>query len=138
MFLFLIALLLCAAAFAQPTLSAGAARADITPPPGFPTGGHGPGGEIARGYWTSLHARAFYFRDPAGASLVLVSCDLFAIPLALHSEVWKQISPAAKANLQAKDLIISATHTHQSPGNYLSAQVYNQFGSKYSGFSRPL
>jgi hypothetical protein len=28
----------------------GAAKADITPPPGFPTGGHGSAGAIARGF----------------------------------------------------------------------------------------
>src|SRR5690348_14628961 len=64
---------------------AGAAKVDITPPPGYPMGGHSIGGRVARGYWTRLYARAFYFQDAAGHRLVLVSCDLFAIPAGLHA-----------------------------------------------------
>ncbi|HEX7251882.1 MAG TPA: hypothetical protein VF376_03300, partial [Thermoanaerobaculia bacterium] len=35
---------------------AGVGIADITPSPGFPTGGHGPAGNLARGHWLRLHA----------------------------------------------------------------------------------
>src|SRR6266487_1808763 len=38
---------------------AGVSRVDITPPVGYPTGGHGPTGGFARAYWTRLYARAF-------------------------------------------------------------------------------
>ena len=123
------------------TLVAGAGERDITPPPGFPTGGHGPAGEVARGYWSKLHARAFYFRERQGSgkAVVLVSCDLFAFPLGLHREIWKRIShDAAGAGLAEGDIVITATHTHHGPGNFVTAQIYNDFGSKYSGFSRHL
>src|SRR5437660_209323 len=74
------------------TFRARVKQVDITPPPGFPTGGHGPAGDIARGYWNRLHARAFYFDLGAGSSkLVLVSCDLFAMPLGLHRAVWQEL-----------------------------------------------
>lgn len=130
---------------------AGVARIDITPPPGYPTGGDSLAGAVARGYWTRLNARAFYFEDRKGHRLVLVSADLFAIPEALHAKVsqllnseWKSVVEAgAEAglpvgneplSLSPDELIISATHTHQGPGNYLSSKVYNSFASMYSGF----
>src|SRR5215467_2572074 len=115
---------------------AGVGKAEITPPPGWPTGGHGPAGSIARGYWNRLYARAFYIEDAQKQSIVLVSCDMFAVPLGLRAAVWNQVK--AVPNLKADRLIIAATHTHQGPGNYLSAQVYNEFGSSASGFSKPL
>src|SRR4051812_25059004 len=59
---------------------AGAAKMDITPPPGYPTSGDGPAGDLSRGYWTRLNARAFFFQDTSGNTAVMVSCDLFAIP----------------------------------------------------------
>ena len=45
---------------------------------------------------------------------------------------------AAARHVSSGGLIIAATHTHHGPGNYLSAQVYNQFGSSESGFSKEL
>src|SRR5262245_26764846 len=67
--------------------AAGAGIADITPPPGFPMGGHGPSAEVARGYWLGLRARAFFFEDRDGRTLTLVSADLFAIPAGLRANV---------------------------------------------------
>jgi neutral ceramidase len=122
------------------TFRAGVKQVDITPPPGFPTGGHGPAGDIARGYWNRLHARAFYIDLGAGSKgLVLVSCDLFAMPLGLHRAVWQElVKRKADAGLEEGRIILAATHTHQSPGNYTTAKVYNEFGSNESGFSQDL
>jgi neutral ceramidase len=120
---------------------AGAAKMDITPPPGYPTGGHGPAGAMARGYWTRLYARAFFFADSAGSPLVLVSSDLFAIPGGLTAEVRRRVTAKWSSHgisFAPEAIIIAATHTHQGPGNYLTAVTYNQFGSKYPGFDREL
>ena len=118
--------------------AAGAHREDITPPPGFPTGGHGPGGSLARGYWTRLYARAFFFEDEAGHTLVLVSCDTFAIPAGLKAEVARRVAlewgPKGIA-IPPESVIIAATHTHQGPGNYMTAKTHNQGGSSFPGFS---
>ena len=130
---------------------AGAFRVDITPPPGYPTGGDSLAAAVARGYWTRLNARAYYFEDKTGHRLVLVSADLFAIPEALHARVaqllngdWKAVETHAgklgltvgngPLPLSPDELVISATHTHQGPGNYLSSKVYNSFASMYSGY----
>ena len=116
---------------------AGFSQIDITPPPGIPTGGHGPAGAMARGYWTRLYARAFLFTDPTGRIAVLVSCDLFAIPRGLTESVARRVALEAERRhmfVPPEAIVIAATHTHQSPGNFMSSTVYNQYGSKYSGF----
>jgi len=141
----LVALVISLACLAQPTscdnknFCVGAAKAEITAPPGFPTGGHGPAGGVARGSWSRNWARVFVFRDPAGAMVVLVSCDTFAVPLSLTKYVWESIKGKPNfARMKAEGLLIAATHTHQGAGNYMDAPAYNDFGSARGGFSRPL
>lgn len=117
----------------------GAAKVDITPPPGFPTGGHGPAGNVARGHWTRLFARAFYFEDARGQALALVSCDLFAIPVGLQRLAAQRVAERdPRLSLPPDRLVVAATHTHQSPGNYMTSPTFNQFASSYPGFSAPL
>lgn len=113
---------------------AGAARADITPPPGLPTGGHGPIGAVARGHLTRLFARAIFFRDGADHPLLLVSVESFAVPQIFRSEVQRRFKRATGISLPLESIVISATHTHQGPGNYFSAAVYNNLGSAIKGF----
>lgn len=107
---------------------AGVASVDITPPPGYPLGGHSIGGRMARGYWTRLYARAFYFQDAHGRRLILVSCDLFAIPAGLFAQVARDLQ------LPPESLIISATHTHHGPAGYMSSAVFN-FGGLLPGYN---
>jgi neutral ceramidase len=120
----------------------GAAKADITPPPGFPTGGHGSAGAIARGSWSRLWARAFFIKQKDGPAVVLVSCDFFAEPLGLTAAVWRMLTEQTElvhnGELKPEGLVIAATHTHQGPGNYMSSASYNGFGSVQAGFSEEL
>jgi len=98
----------------------GVGKVEITPPPGFPTGGHGPAGDVARGYWSRLHARAFYIDDSNGNGIVLVTCDFFAMPLGLRAEVWKNVkTEAAKNHVSEAGLILSATHTHHGKTKHI-------------------
>ncbi len=117
------------------TFIVGAARTEITPPPGYPTGGHGPGGSLARGYWLRLYARAFYFEDKNGHKLVLVSLDSFALPKGIYAEVALRLG---RLGVHREELILAATHTHHGPGNYLTAPSFNAFGSTYPGFDQRL
>lgn len=120
---------------------AGVGKVDITPPAGFPTGGHGPAGSIARGTWTRLHARAFFFADEHGGVAVFVSCELFAIPGGLTAQVARDVGrkwTERGVTIPAEAITLAATHTHQSPGNFMTSAAYNSFGSKYGGFSREL
>jgi neutral ceramidase len=117
---------------------AGVGRVDITPPPGFPTGGHGPAGAVSRGHWARLHATAFFFQDHEGRALVLVSCDLFAIPGRIHRDVAEAVKlreHSRRMSLPMQAIVIAATHTHQGPGNFMSAAIYNRFGSVRGGYS---
>jgi neutral ceramidase len=127
----------------QARFSAGAAEVDITPSPGFPTGGHGPSGALAKGYWIRLRARAFFFEDTSGRAAALVAADLFAIGGGLQARVAQLVNQrlareGLDVSLPPGAIVVAATHTHHSPGNFMTAAVFNQFGSSYSGFSRPL
>lgn len=127
-------------------LLVGAAIEDITPPPGYPMGGYSVAGRFARGHWMRLRARAFYFRDKDGNSLALVSCDLYAIPAGLQQMVAANLHQKPKPgqpdrrvpDLSRDNLILTATHTHQSPGNYMSSEFYNGLSSPHPGFHREL
>lgn len=113
---------------------AGSARADITPPPGLPTGGHGPVGAVARGHLTRLYARAIFFRDSNDYPLLLVSVESFAVPPVFRAEVQQRFEQATNIRLPLESIIIAATHTHQGPGNYFSAAAINNLGSPIKGF----
>jgi neutral ceramidase len=115
----------------------GVGRADITPTPCYPTGGHGPAGAVAHGHWTRLYAKAFYFADGQGHQIVLVATDLWAIPAGLHAVVSHRLHREGVA-IAPQELLLGASHTHQGPGNYLSARGYNQYGASYPGFRRAL
>jgi len=117
----------------------GAARVDITPPPGYPMGGFAMAGRISRGVWTRLHARAVCFEDRDGRSLALVSADLWAMPAGLADRVAELVSGRhGVPRLGREQIVLSATHTHNSPGNFSSSYFYNKFSSSKAGFDRRL
>lgn len=132
----------------------GAAHVDITPPAGYPMGGHSLGGRFSRGRWGRLYARAFYLRDDEGHSVALVSADLFAIPSGLQEAVAAAVNlgelspscagpvkvlcegkPCRHTDIARGNLLLAATHTHQSPGNFMSSSFYSAFASQYPGFA---
>lgn len=115
----------------------GAAKVDITPMPGYAMGGHGPGGTISRGYWLRLYARAVYMEDDLGQSLTFVSCDLWSMPGGLADRVAELVHEKLP-HLGREQIILAATHTHQSPGNFSTAKTFNDLGSRLAGFDRPL
>ena len=120
-------------------LEAGAARVDITPPPGFPMGGNGFPAHFGRGYWSRLFVRAFFFRDSANQSLALVSCDLGAMSGGLQARVAEILhKDRPDLNLSRDNLILSATHVHHGPGNFMSFKLYNDMGSREKGFDPKL
>ena len=116
--------------------TAGAGKTEITPPPGFPMGGHGPGGRVARGYWTRLYARSFYFDDGRGHRLALVSAELFAIPAGLRAKVLAAVN--RRQCLLPEEFVLAATHTHHGPANFASAEIYNSFAGPLPHFDPAL
>ncbi|MCM3878460.1 MAG: neutral/alkaline non-lysosomal ceramidase N-terminal domain-containing protein [Thermoanaerobaculia bacterium] len=117
--------------------AAGVGESDLTPPPGIPMGGHSIAGWVARGHWTRLHARAFFFRDGKGGTAALVSCELFAIPAGLRAKVAERAATRG-VPIAPEGLLLAATHTHHGPGNYMSSKLYNGFASLWPGFHQPL
>src|SRR4029450_3663514 len=118
---------------------AGVARVDITPAPGFPMGGHSKVGQTSIGYWTRLYARAFVLEDASGNTLVLVSCDLWSVPAGLVDRVAEILLTGEETrHIDRDQLILAATHTHHSPGNFSTASFYNTFASPSVGFDARL
>lgn len=106
-------------------------------------GGHGPGGRVSRGYWIRLKVRVFYFQDKSGHDLALASCELFALPAGLRDEVLRMVNAETKTGdpglpLRPDSLIISATHTHHGPANYMSSAAYNGFAGPLPDFDPKL
>lgn len=111
-------------------LRVGAAKTDITPVPGYPMGGFAIGGRMSRGVWTRLYARAVYVEAPDGTALVLVSCDLWSMPGGLADRVAELVATEyGVKHLAREQIILAATHTHHSPGNFSTSSFYNVFAS---------
>ncbi|HMK60549.1 MAG TPA: neutral/alkaline non-lysosomal ceramidase N-terminal domain-containing protein [Dissulfurispiraceae bacterium] len=118
---------------------AGASSVDITPPPGYPMGGHSMAGKIGRGYWLRLNARSIFIEDPNGTRMALVSTDLWAMPAGLADRVAEIVSKGRpECVISRSGLIIAATHTHQSPANFSTAPAYNAFAAPLPGFDPDL
>ena len=107
--------------------------------PGVPMGGHSIAGSISRGVWTRLYARAVYLEDAEGRALVLVSCDLWSIPGGLADRVAEKVlrSNGGK-HIGREQIVLAATHTHHSPGNYSTSEFYNKYSSPGAGFDGAL
>jgi hypothetical protein len=98
-----------------PTMLAGTAKADITPPNhGFPTmylAGFDFRWLPAVGVSRPLYVRALALRSPK-ATFVFVSLDILTIPTAFRDAVLQKI---AALHLPASDVLLQATHTHSGP-----------------------
>ncbi len=116
----------------EPSLVAGVAVRDITPPPGIPKFGYSSIGQDGDGFRTRLRARAFYLRSPGQRPVVVVQTDLGAGSLILRHRVAERV--AARTDIGAGDLSITSTHTHSGPGLYLESNFYNAHGARRGGF----
>jgi neutral ceramidase len=109
---------------AAPALRAGAARADITPPTGYPMLGWARGDARALGQHTRLFARALVLQR-GSRRLALVAADLNMIAGGLAAQA------ARRAGFDPRDVILSASHTHAGPTGY------SNFRFKDSAFPTP-
>ena len=114
------------------TLLAGAAKADITPPPGMPMGGYSIFANYGKGFRTRLYARVLYLKPKSGRSVALVQCDLLTGSLLLNHRVAELI--AKETDVGIDGLLIAGTHTHSAPGNYFDNNFYNNNTSNAAGF----
>ena len=95
-------------------LQAGAARADVTPPPGPSTFGLGPDSLVTDGYWSRLYCRAFILETSPKDRVAIVGCDLHSVSGILHRRVAERV----RAIVPTSRLFIAATHTHAGPAHY--------------------
>ncbi len=103
---------LFAAAVAQAApLTAGAARVDITPPPGTPMAGYY-ALRGAEGTHDPLFATAIVF-EKDDVKVALISLDLIGTTFGMVAESRKLIE--AKTGIPGKHAMISATHSHTGP-----------------------
>ena len=92
-------------------LSAGAGRADITPPTGYPMLGWARGDARALGQHTRLFARALVLqRGPRRLALVAMDLNMVSGGLVVQA--------ARRAGFEPRDVIVSASHTHAGPTGY--------------------
>lgn len=112
-------------------LLAGAAEADITPPPGMPKAGYSANATDGVGFRTRLRARVLHLR--AGTtSLAIVHCDLLGGSSVVHHLAARRL--AATTDVGLAGLMIGATHTHAGPGQFVGTDFYNRFASNRAGF----
>jgi neutral ceramidase len=118
---------------------AGAAKVDVTPIAGYPLAGHSLEAKIARGHWLRLKARAIYLEGHNGVRIAMVATDLWGMPAGMVDRVAELLgSNPEPCRLRRDALILEASHTHQSPGNYLSAPLYNTLAGPKPGFDQEL
>lgn len=107
---------------------AGTGVADVTPPPGVATFGHGPDARVAAGYSTHLQCRAFVLMAETGSAVAIVPCELAAVSTLLQRSVAEQLQKDG-VNIPPQRLFISAVHTHAGPAHYFDAQFYGDVAS---------
>ena len=120
---------------------AGLSRVDLTPLPGTGMGGYSTLGEVSRGVWLRLYARAVYLEAPDGPNLVLVATDLWSLPEGLLDRVAERLSEHANPSvrrIRRAQLVLSASHTHHSPGHYATDRFFGAMAQVESGFQPAL
>lgn len=110
---------------------AGAAEADITPPPGMPKAGYSANAHDGNGFRTRLRARVTHLRAGT-ASMAIVQCDLLAGSSVLQYLVAEAV--AERTDIPLAGIWIGATHTHAGPGQFLGTDFYNHHASNRAGF----
>lgn len=120
----------------EATLMAGAAKVDITPPPGMPMAGHSSLSCSGKGVRNKLMARAIYLKPVKGRPIALVQVDLLSGSLIVHHKVAELAAKETGIGLDIGGLLLCGTHTHSAPGNYFASNLYNVFASNKGGFDK--
>jgi neutral ceramidase len=103
------------------TLTAGAGRADATPPTGFFGMGYVRSDMVLRGQHTRLFFRALVLeRD--GRKLALVAADLGSIAGGMVAEAGERLRDRGFGE---RNILVSASHTHAGPTGYFNFSTYN-------------
>ncbi|MEX0799639.1 MAG: neutral/alkaline non-lysosomal ceramidase N-terminal domain-containing protein [Dehalococcoidia bacterium] len=93
-------------------LQAGAAVADITPPPGGLMDGYGARREPSQGVHDPLYARALVL-DYGEAACAIVGCDLLGMDPRITAAVRERVQSAT--GIASDGVVVAATHSHAGP-----------------------
>ncbi len=106
----------------------GAGSADITGPiVDVPFVGYSQPTHIANGIHTRLSARAFIIGERAGdARLVFVVTDLLNVSQEIRLSVVENLQESYGDLYSVDNVVVTATHTHSSPGGYRHDGAYRQ------------
>jgi neutral ceramidase len=123
---FTVALTACALALLSSpagaaNLQAGAGRADITPQTGYFLFGWVRSDARAQGQLTRLFARAIVLQR-GNRKVALVSVDLGAVPNGLVADAAERV---AGRGFSARNVVVSASHTHSAPAGYFNYPAFN-------------
>jgi neutral ceramidase len=102
-------------------LQAGAGRADITPQTGYYLFGWVRSDARAQGQLTRLFARALVLQR-GKRKVALVSVDLGAVPNGLVADAAERV---AGRGFSARNVVVSASHTHSAPAGYFNYPAFN-------------
>lgn len=102
-------------------LEAGAALADLTPPPGIPMWGYSNPDQISTGTLDPLFARALVLRT-GGVAIAIISMDFGRMPM---PPICRRVRDRARA-FGVGEVIFSATHIHSGPIMELPDLPHNQ------------
>ncbi|HEV2815075.1 MAG TPA: neutral/alkaline non-lysosomal ceramidase N-terminal domain-containing protein, partial [Solirubrobacteraceae bacterium] len=103
------------------TLTAGAGRADVTPPTGYFGMGYVRSDMVLRGQHTRLFARALVLeRD--GRKIALVAVDLGSVAGGMVTEAAERLKDRG---FDEGNILVSASHTHAGPTGYFNFSTYN-------------
>jgi neutral ceramidase len=115
------------------TLTAGFARVDITPPPGAGLLGWGSEGVASHGHRGRLYARAMVLQDARGERLAFAVVDLAMVSQLLQRRVAARLD-SMRTGIGPDRLLLSATHTHGGPANFMGVHAYDEYGSDVVGY----
>lgn len=116
----------------EKTLVAGAARIDITPPPGMTMAGYSTFADNAVGVRTKLFARVLYLKNKKDPGVALVQIDCLSGSILVHRLVAEMI--AGRTDIDAGGLLLAGTHTHSGPGSFFGSNFYNKMAASKPGF----
>lgn len=114
MMLHLTALLLASVLPSAAELKAGAAEADITPPPGYRMSGYFRE-RLNTGTHDPLHAKALYL-EQGEVMAALVFCDLIGVPAEVVAQARQIIEQQTR--VPGDHVLVAATHSHTGPLYY--------------------
>lgn len=110
----------------SPAFRVGRGIADIT---GEPSDcgmlGYGKAQQQTSGIHLRLRSRAFAFEDSVGDSVLLIVAELPLIFDSIHREVLGRLDARYGDRYTARNVMLTATHTHCGPGGYSHHRLYN-------------